>query len=157
VSNEHEYAAHLIWDGAPARDAKWNYTSYGRRYHVDIVGKQPLDGSADPVFRGDGDKHNPEDLFLAAISSCHLLSYLALCARKGVRVLAYEDEARGVLKLDSSGGGKFESVTLRPHVAIDNEEHRALAMQLHDEAHLQCFIANSCSVPIGHEPVIDVG
>jgi organic hydroperoxide reductase OsmC/OhrA len=157
VSNEHEYASHLVWDGAPAAGEKWSYASYGREYHIEIRGKPDLRGSADPVFRGDATRHNPEDLFVAAISSCHLLSYLALCARKGVRVLAYEDEARGVLKLDSSGGGKFETVTLYPHVTIDSEEHRALAMQLHDEAHRQCFIANSSSVPIRHEPVIEVG
>lgn len=156
MSDQHEYASRLVWDGAPAAGREWSYASYGRQYHVEFPGKPDLPGSADSAFRGDGTRHNPEDLFLAAISGCHLLSYLALCARKGVRVVAYEDEARGVLKLDSSGGGRFESVTLHPRVTIAGDEHRALAKQLHDEAHLQCFIANSCSVPIRHEPVIDV-
>jgi organic hydroperoxide reductase OsmC/OhrA len=156
VSDQHEFASRLVWDGAPRPDQKWSYASYGRQHHIEIFGKPDLQGSADPAFRGEGGKHNPEDLFLAALSGCHLLSYLALCARKGIRIIAYEDEARGVLKLDSSGGGKFESVTLHPHVTIDDEKNRALALQLHEEAHHQCFIANSSSVPINHEPVIDV-
>jgi organic hydroperoxide reductase OsmC/OhrA len=154
VKDHHEYAARLIWDGANTGQANWSYASYKRQYHIEIAGKPRLDGSADAVFRGEGDKHNPEDLFLAAISSCHMLSYLALCARKGIRVIAYEDEARGVLKFDSSSGGKFETVTLHPRVTIDDEKNRALALELHEEAHRQCFIANSCSVRIRQEPVI---
>ena len=69
-------------------------------------------------------------------------------------MLAYEDEARGTLKLSADGGGKFEEVVLHPRVTIAGDEHTELAMQLHETAHKLCFIAQSCSVPIRHEPVI---
>jgi organic hydroperoxide reductase OsmC/OhrA len=150
----HEYRAHLQWDGNLGEGTS-SYASYGRQYRVLVDGKPEIQGSANPVFRGDGARHDPEDLFLAAISSCHMLSYLALCARHGVRVVAYEDRASGTLELDGSGGGRFREVILRPEVTISAGDVTR-ATQLHDTAHEQCFIASSCSVPIHHEPVIRV-
>ena len=67
--------------------------------------------------------HNPEDHFLAAIAGCHMLSYLALCARRGVCVLSYEDSASGLLRLRPDGGGAFEHVTLLPTVVVADEAH----------------------------------
>jgi len=78
-----------------------------------------------------------------------------LCARRGVNVVAYEDDARGILRL-SGGSGAFEQVTLHPVVTIEERAHEALAMELHDEAAQCCFIANSCSVRIEHQPVVKV-
>jgi organic hydroperoxide reductase OsmC/OhrA len=151
----HEYQSHLIWDGNRGEGTA-NYAGYGRQYRVLVHGKPDLTGSANPMFRGDAGLHDPEDLFLAAIASCHMLSYLALCARKGVRVLAYEDRARGTLVLDADSGGKYEQVTLRPKVTIAAGSDRERAAALHKTAHEQCFIANSCSVPIHNEPTIEV-
>ncbi len=88
------------------------------------MAKPDLTGSADPIFRGDAGVHNPEDLFIAALSSCHLLSYLALCARSKINVVAYEDNAIGTMVLRPDGGGKFESVTLRPKVTIARGQRR---------------------------------
>lgn len=149
----HDYAARLVWDGNTGEGTA-RYDGYGRDYRVLIADKPELPGSADPLFRGDPSRHNPEDHFLAAISACHMLSYLALCARHGVRVLGYEDEASGRLALRADGGGAFDEVVLRPAVTIDNASKQELALQLHDTAHERCFIANSCRVPIRHEPVI---
>ena len=149
----HEYAARLVWDGNTGSGTA-TYAGYGRQYRVLMEGKPDLEGTADPAFRGDATKHNPEDLFLAAISSCHMLSYLALCARKGIRVVAYEDDVRGVMKLDSNGGGKFEEVTLHPRVTIEGADGCELALELHGKAHELCFIAASCSVPIRHKPTV---
>ena len=154
--NEHTYAAHIIWDGNRGNGTS-SYASYGREYRVAIAGKPDLNASADPMFRGEREKHNPEDLFVAAISACHMLTYLALCARKGIRVLSYEDEARGAMSLDGQGGGRFEKVVLRPRVSIADAKDTATAEALHRTAHEQCFIANSCSVPITNEPKVQVG
>jgi organic hydroperoxide reductase OsmC/OhrA len=150
----HHYQAHLIWDGNLGEGTS-TYGGYGRHHRVVIAGKPDLHGSADPTFRGEANRHNPEDLFLAAIVSCHMLSYLALCARHGICVTAYEDAASGTMVLDGSGGGKFEEVTLHPVVTI-TEGDAELAANLHEKAHAQCFIANSCSVPIRHEATIRV-
>jgi organic hydroperoxide reductase OsmC/OhrA len=156
ADGEHAYAARVVWEGNTGEGTA-RYAGYGRDYRVEVAGKPDLPGSADPAFRGDPRLHNPEDLFLASISACHMLFYLSLCARGGVRVLAYEDHAQGVMRTDASGGGQFEAVTLRPQVTVDAEEHTALALQLHDKAHELCFIARSCSVPIRHEPAVRVG
>ncbi|HET7553582.1 MAG TPA: OsmC family protein [Gemmatimonadaceae bacterium] len=150
----HEYSARLIWDGNNGNGTS-TYAGYGRQYRVLIGGKPAIEGTADPMFKGDASKHNPEDLFLAAISGCHMLSYLALCAREGVNVLAYEDDLRGTLKFDGRGGGKFEEVVLHPTVTITEDSDRKLAIALHEKAHELCFIAASCSVPIRNEPVVE--
>ncbi len=86
-----------------------------------------------------------------------MLSYLSLCARNGVRVLAYEDEVRGRMVMAANGGGRFEDVSLQPRVTIEGGEKAALAAQLHDMAHDLCFIANSCSVPIRHKATVRPG
>src|SRR5690606_235311 len=111
----HEYSARLIWDGNTGTGTA-TYANYGRQYRFLVEGKPTIEGTADPRFRGDPGKHNPEEHFLAAISGCHMLSYLALCARSGIQVLEYEDEVRGALKFDGRGGGKFEEVVLNPVV-----------------------------------------
>lgn len=149
----HEYAARLVWDGNTGTGTA-TYAGYGRKHRVLIDGKPDLEGSADPMFKGDADRPNPEDLFLAAIATCHMLSYLALCAREGVNVVAYEDEVRGTLEFDGRGGGKFTGVVLRPVVTITAESDPELARQLHEKAHEQCYVAASCSVPIVQEPTV---
>jgi len=152
-NGEHRYIAHLIWDGNRG-DGTSTYAGYGRQYRVVIEGKPDLQGSADPVFRGEADKLNPEDLFLSAISSCHLLTYLALCALQGINVLGYEDAATATMKEDGKGGGRFEEVVLHPAVTIADAAHIERAKKLHERAHEQCFVANSCSVPIRHEATV---
>jgi organic hydroperoxide reductase OsmC/OhrA len=148
----HEYRARVIWEGNSSGGTS-SYASYGRQYRIVVAGKPDLACTADPIFRGDADKHNPEDLFLAAISACHMLTYLALCARGGIRVVNYEDDATGGMELDASGGGKFVEVVLRPAVTIAAGD-AATAAKLHERAHALCFIANSCSVPIRHEATL---
>jgi organic hydroperoxide reductase OsmC/OhrA len=154
ATNAHLYEARLTWTGNTGAGTS-GYERYSRAYRVAIEGKPELRGSASAAFRGDPAIHNPEDHFLAAISGCHMLSYLALCARRGVNVVAYEDNARGLLRL-SGGSGAFEQVTLHPVVTIQDRALEALAMELHDEAAECCFIANSCSVRIGHRPEVKV-
>jgi organic hydroperoxide reductase OsmC/OhrA len=149
----HEYKSHLVWDGNRGEGTS-AYTAYSRNHHFELDGKPDLPGSADPMFRGDVDRYNPEDLFLASLSSCHLLSYLHLCAVNKIKVMAYEDDASGTLVLRPDGGGKFESVTLRPKVTIAPGSDEKKALDLHDKAHELCFIAASVGIPVHHEPRI---
>ncbi|MCP1727246.1 organic hydroperoxide reductase OsmC/OhrA [Natronospira proteinivora] len=153
-NNEIEYRAHLAWVGNLGHGTA-KYDEYGRNYRVKIAGKPDMESSAGTAFRGDPSRHDPEDHFLAAVSGCHMLSYLALCAKHRIVVTAYEDEADGTLKL-AAGGGYFEAVVLHPVVTITREEDRKKALRLHETAHKRCFIANSCSVPIAHEAGIRV-
>jgi len=149
---EREYASRLVWDGNRG-DGTAGYEAYGREYRILVEAKPPLAGSADEAFRGDPQTHNPEDLFLGSLAACHMLFYLALCARAGVRVVAYEDAPSARLALEADGGGRLEEVVLRPAVAVlgaERDAERALA--LHATAHERCFLARSCRVPIRHEP-----
>ena len=152
---EHHYRAELTWDGSRGAGTS-TYDGYGREYRVTIEGKPELRGSADPAFRGDAATHNPEDHFLAAISGCHMLSYLALCAKYGIRVEAYRDVASGIMQEDGKGGGRFTEVVLHPSVTIADAQHAERAMTLHERGHDLCFIASSCSVPIRHEATVRV-
>lgn len=149
MARQHRYEAKLTWSGAdqgPVRE----YAGYAREYRVEIPGKPALRGSADPGFRGDPALHNPEDLLVAALSACHMLTYLALCARAKVEVLAYEDEASGTMVLEGAGG-RFSEVVLRPRVTVAPGSDLDRARALHEGAHDNCFIARSVNFPVRHE------
>jgi len=85
---------------------------------------------------------------VAALSGCHLLSYLYLCAESGVTVVGYEDRPEGLMTIGSGGLGRFREVTLRPLVTVLDPEFTEAAMALHPEAHHQCYIANSVNFPV---------
>jgi len=152
----HRYALTLVWEGNRGPGTS-DYASYGRQYRVSIVGKPDLVGSADPLFRGDSALHNPEDLLVAALSSCHMLSYLALCARSRITVLRYLDHAEGTLEFRADGGGSFREVMLSPRVTVAPGTDLARATALHQKAGEQCFIASSCNFPVRHQPVVEIG
>jgi organic hydroperoxide reductase OsmC/OhrA len=153
MSQTHNYASHLIWEGNRG-DGTATYSGYGREFRIAIPGKPELRGSADPAFRGSPELLNPEDLFLAAVSSCHMLSYLALCAREHIRVLAYDDRPTAELQLERGGGGRFTTVVLHPEVVIAAGDDAERALALHERAHELCFVAGSCSVPIRHDAAV---
>ena len=151
---QHRYDARLVWTGASQGPTK-GYASYSREWEIAFAGKPVLRGSADPTFKGDAALHNPEELLVAALSSCHCLSYLALAALAGIQVTDYEDAATGTMA-ETGGAGHFTEVVLRPKVTIaaglDVEKARAL----HDKAHEICFIAASVNFPVRCEPAIVV-
>jgi len=144
MSDTHLYTLDLLWRGDHTR----TYESYTREHVIRINGKSELRATADPMFRGDGALHNPEDLLLAALSGCHLLTYLALCARARINVLSYRDQAEGTLQLTKDGGGHFTEVILRPQVVVEKESMIDKARNFHGEAHKYCFIARSVNFPV---------
>jgi organic hydroperoxide reductase OsmC/OhrA len=148
----HRYVTRLVWDGNRGGRTP-SYTGYDRAFTVRVAGKPDLRLTADPAFRGDPAAHNPEDLFLASVAGCHMLFYLSLCARAGIRVLSYQDEATGTLAAGPEGG-RFTGITLNPIVVVAPGDDESLALRLHDTAHDRCFIANSCAVPIRHRPTV---
>ncbi len=152
----HEYEITLRWTGNLGTGTS-DYRSYGRDHEVSSPGKtavMPL--SSDPHFRGDASRYNPEELLLAALSSCHMLSYLHLCAINKIVVTGYEDDAVGTMPEDDLSA-RFTEVTLRPQVTISAESDAAKAMELHEEAGRLCFIARSVNFPVLHKPVISNG
>jgi organic hydroperoxide reductase OsmC/OhrA len=155
MSKSHRYATTLTWTGNTGEGTA-SYRSYDRAYEVAADGKPTLRGSSDPSFRGDPTRWNPEELLLASISSCHQLWYLHLCAVNGVVVVAYRDAATATMVEDETGGGRFESATLRPQVTIAAGSDPDKATTLHHEANAKCFVANSLNFPVGHEASVAV-
>lgn len=152
TGEKHTYRATTIWTGA-SKGATTSYEAYSREYIVAIDGKLCLVGSADPSFRGSPSLHNPEDLLVSSLSACHMLSYLALCARAGIRVVSYVDEVLGCMA-SQAGKIRFTEVVLKPRVTIEPGDNLERAEILHQEAHEVCFIANSVAFPVRHEPTI---
>jgi organic hydroperoxide reductase OsmC/OhrA len=151
---EHHYAVAIEWTGNRGSGTS-DYRAYGRDHTIAAGGKPVIAGSADAAFRGDAARWNPEDLLVAALSACHQLAYLHLCATAGIHVLAYRDEASGTMVEDAAtGGGHFVSVVLRPQVTIGATNDAGLAFRFHEDAGARCFIANSVRFAVRHEPVI---
>jgi organic hydroperoxide reductase OsmC/OhrA len=156
----HAYAVTVTWPvpqpggDTDAHAGTTSYTAYSRDHEVHITGKPALPGSADPAYRGDPSRYNPEELFVASLAQCHMLWFLHLAAEKGVVVREYTDQTTGTMRVEARGEGRFTDVTLHPRVVVDpgpgaNDE--ALAA-LHHRAHAMCFIARSVNFPVIVEP-----
>jgi organic hydroperoxide reductase OsmC/OhrA len=146
---EAHYHARLVWSGGALGPTK-SVESYSREFRAEIGGKPPLPGSADPAFHGDPTLHNPEDLLLSALSACHMLSYLAVCAHAGIVVLSYENAAVGTLAR-RDGRVRFVDALLHPKVVLEPGSSIEKARALHDKAHDICVIVNSVNFPVRHE------
>ncbi|NKB59882.1 MAG: OsmC family peroxiredoxin [Alphaproteobacteria bacterium] len=149
---KHHYEISMVWTGATEGPAK-DYHTYSREHRFEAPGKPPLIGSADPAFRGDAGQYNPEELLLAALSGCHMLWYLHLCTAKKITVVSYEDHVEGMMT-EEPRAGRFVEATIKPTVTIAAGDDVALAVELHERAHSECFIANSVNFPIHCEPTI---
>ncbi|GAA4812996.1 OsmC family protein [Nocardioides caeni] len=151
---DHHYALELTWQGNRGSGTS-GYRDYDRDVLLSAEGKPDLEGSADPTFRGDASRWNPEELLVAALAQCHLLSYLHSAVRHGITVTSYDDSPVGTM-IQVDQGGRFTSVTLRPRVMITDPAQVDLALEIHAEASENCFIAASVAFPVRHEPVIEV-
>jgi organic hydroperoxide reductase OsmC/OhrA len=151
----HHYELALDWTGNTGSGTS-SIRSYSRDHVVAAPGLAPISGSADPAFRGDPAKWNPEQLFLASIAQCHMLWYLGLTAGAGVVVTAYEDRPTATMTEEPSGAGQFDSVTLHPTVTISASSDAAKARELHEKVADYCFIARSINTPIHHEVTVRV-
>ena len=150
---EHHYSVAVQWTGNTGTGTS-NYAAFSRDHELSCDGKPTILGSSDPAFRGDAARWNPEDLLVASVAACHKLWYLHLCAVAGVVVVAYVDEAEGVLVEDAQKGGFFSKIVLRPKVTITPDSDPEKAASLHEKAHEKCFIANSVNFPVTHEETI---
>lgn len=149
----HSYAAAVTWTGAGDTGTS-GYTAYGRDHEVAFDGKPVLLGSADPAFRGDPARYNPEELLVGALAQCHMLWFLHLAADAGVVVTAYRDDASGTMRIRSGGSGKFTEVVLRPRVTVRGDVDDAALAELHERAGEHCFIKQSVNFPVRCEPTV---
>lgn len=154
MEKKHQYHATITWTGNRGTGTS-GYAAYDRDHIIAAAGKPEIPGSSDPAFRGNKNRYNPEDSLVAALSACHMLWYLHVCAVNGVVVQTYTDAASGTMDENADGSGQFSEVVLRPHVTVQTADMKAKALALHDEAHRMCFIARSVNFPVRHEPIIN--
>lgn len=129
-------------------EVEWTGTEADPRAHQIGLADQRLSASAAPEFGGDGSKADPEELLVAALSSCHMLWFVHLARERGFRVAGYRDRAEGTMD-----GRSFTRVVLRPKVGWEGEGPSSQALaELHHESHAACFIANSVTFPVELEP-----
>lgn len=154
MARQHTYSATVRWTGNKGTGTS-SYRDYERSYEIEAKGKVSILGSSDPAFRGDGSRWNPEDLLVGSLSACHKLWYLHLCADSGVVVVAYVDNAEGVMEEAEDGSGQFVQVTLRPRVQVAAGSDKEKALALHEAAHEKCFLARSVNFPVRCEAAVD--
>lgn len=143
----HSYQVKVEWTGNTGTGTS-TYRGYERAHEISAPGKPVIYGSSDPAFRGEAARYNPEELLVAALSTCHMLWYLHLCADNKIIVTGYVDQPRGQMRETDDGGGRFVAVVLQPEVTIKGEADPALLESLHAQAHHLCFIANSVNFPV---------
>ena len=147
MTKEHSYDISIRWTGNTGSGTS-SYTGYSRDHEIISAGKPAIPGSSDPSFRGNKSRYNPEELLVAALSTCHMLWYLHLCSDSGIVVIDYEDRAIGKMLETEDGGGRFHEVRLNPRVTVEKGADLKRCGELHDKAHHLCFIANSVNFPV---------
>lgn len=144
------FAVDLAWTRSGVDFA---YDTYDRSHRIRFGGGQEIAASAAPDYKGDAAKVNPEEQLIAALASCHMLTFLAICARKRLTVDRYEDAASGVLGKNERGKLWVSEVVLRPRVTFAGAApSRADLEALHHAAHDNCFVANSVNTAVLVEP-----
>jgi organic hydroperoxide reductase OsmC/OhrA len=151
MKTEHKYQVTTTWTDKN-RNGTTDIAAYSRSHTATIENKPPLQLTTDNAKFGDKSILNPEDLLLTALSSCHMLSYLYLCAQAGIVVVGYTDNATGLMIENSRGGGSFTEVVLRPEVIIAADSNVLQANAMHHKAHEICYIANSVNFDVKIEP-----
>jgi organic hydroperoxide reductase OsmC/OhrA len=126
---------------------RWNADRDDLRGHTIELAGQTLAASSAPELGGNPEKADPEEMFVASLSSCHMLWFLSLARAARVRVVSYEDEPEGTMD-----GIRFTRVVLRPRVVFEGEVDGEQVRSLHRRAHERCFIANSVNCPVEVEP-----
>ncbi len=155
MAHEHNYKITTEWTGNKG-DGNKNVRTYDRSHTVSIQGKPELFLTTDNAAVGDKSKLNPEDLLVSAISSCHMLSYLYVCAMEGIVITSYTDQATGIMIENASGGGSFKVVSLNPVFYVADESMVEKAIELHHKAHEICYIANSVNFEVKCNPTCKV-
>ena len=151
----HHYQSTITWTGNLGAGTI-SYKAYDRNHTISMKGKPDILGSSDAAFRGDARRHSPEDSLVAALSACHMLWYLHLCANNNIIVEEYVDNVSGTMIENADGSGQFREVILKPIVAVKESGMIDRALALHHDANKMCFLARSVNFPILHQPEIIV-
>jgi organic hydroperoxide reductase OsmC/OhrA len=141
-----EHKAKVSWQRT---SSDFRYDSYNREHQVSFSGGLSITASAAPAYRGKPEHPNPEDALVWALSSCHMLTFLAIAAKRGLVVDGYEDEAVGIMAKNEAGKLAITRVTLRPRITWGGEPPPAETIaRIHEASHRECFIANSVKTEV---------
>lgn len=138
----HVYTSELEWSGGTGQ----GYRAYGRSHTVGLGSAGSLTVSADPAFRGDAALPNPEQLLLAAASSCQMLSFLAVAALAHVDIVDYSDSAQAIMPADASPM-RITEITLHVSVVARGTDEWTVR-ELLEKAHDECYIANTLATAV---------
>jgi organic hydroperoxide reductase OsmC/OhrA len=138
---KHAYKLDMVWIG-------------NKNFTVNAPGKTELVGSADPNYKGDPTKWNPEEMLLASLSSCHMLWYLHLLGMNKIVCTSYSDTPTATLEVDAKGEGKMSEATMNPVVVLADPSRIEDAKKLHEMAHHKCFIVKSVNFPVSVNPQV---
>ena len=145
-----EHRVHVSWERG---GVDFGYQTYPRDHAWRFEGGVQVPGTAAPAFGGDAKRVDPEAAFVAALSSCHMLTFLAIASRKRLVVDTYEDDAVGSLAKNEAGKLAMTRVVLRPRVVFAGAPPASeVVADLHERAHRECFIANSVLTQVAVEP-----
>lgn len=142
-----EHVAEIIWKRTSESFA---YEDYNRAHLWRFDAGFDVKAAAAPAYRGEADRVDPEEAFVASLSSCHMLTFLAIAAKKRFVIDAYEDRAVGHMEKNEAGRLAITRVDLHPRIkfAPGTEVDRATLDKMHHDAHEHCFIANSVKTEI---------
>jgi organic hydroperoxide reductase OsmC/OhrA len=153
---DHTFEITLTYPAAPGQLTPPE-ANFSRNSAMRAAGKHEVAASSPTAFGGDASRYNPEELMLMSLSQCHMLTYLAVAAKKRITIVGYEDRATGELGIGPHGvAGKMsmQKVVLHPHVIVAKGTDLADANAMHEKAHANCFMANSVNFPVTAEPTI---
>lgn len=141
-----EHVVDVSWSRG---EHEFTYDTYSRDHEWRFDGGVTVPASANPVYLGSPGPVDPEEAFVAALSSCHMLTFLAIAARRRLVVDAYDDHAVGVMAKNADGRLAITQVTLHPKIVWSGAEPDAEALErMHHRAHRECFIANSVTTEV---------
>ncbi|MEM9443943.1 MAG: OsmC family protein [Verrucomicrobiota bacterium] len=142
-----QHRAEVIWKRS---GSDFSYKSYSRNHEWAFQNGLKIEASAASQFLGDENKIDPEEAFVASLSSCHMLTFLAICSKKGIPVESYRDNAVGYL--EKSDEEKFVVTRVELYPAVEFGEGTNLSIgeleELHEQSHYECFLANSVTTSI---------
>ena len=148
------FETRVRWTGSYA-PGPLSARSYTRDMSVEPEGKPPILGSASSRYLGEDSRYNPEDLMLASLAECHLLTYLALAAKAGIPLASLVVSARGAIgKVE--GKMRFAWATVSPNTVVREVADLERARSLHSQAHEECFMSNSVNFPVTVEATLSV-
>lgn len=153
---QHQFRITTQWTGNLGTGTS-AYTAYSRNHELTAPGKaRRIEGSS-AVARGDPSRYNPEELLIGALSACHMMWVLHLCADAGIAITEYSDEATGEMAVHPDGSCEFTRVLLNPRMIITDESRVEEAKSMHDRAHKVCCLARSMNFPVEHHAVVTAG